>query len=81
MFCPGFKLTLLLIKSGPVNWPSSFCNWFKTNGKDTDMRAGMLKNNRDSTISSKGRCNNYQEVGGAEKLEGGKGHFITLLPR
>ena len=27
--------------------------WFKTNGKDTDMRAGMLKNNMDSAISGK----------------------------
>ena len=27
--------------------------WFKTNRKDTDMRAGMLKNNKDSAISGK----------------------------
>ena len=27
--------------------------WFKTNGKDTDMRAGMLKNNMDSAIWGK----------------------------
>ena len=27
--------------------------WFKTNGKDTDIPAGMLKNNRDSAISGK----------------------------
>ena len=25
VFCPGFELGLLLIKSEPVNWPSSGC--------------------------------------------------------